>query len=624
MAWPKILIVDDRIENLVSLETLLADLPTQTVRATSGNEALALTLEHDFALVLLDVQMPGMDGFEVARLLHESSNTRHLPIIFISAVYSGDVFQIKGVESGAVDFIEKPIIPELLRGKVRLFLELHEYRQQIIDLSTREIVSQISDGMLIVNRNAEILLANPAAEKILGKEASQLLGSHFDTTPIPKKLQEISIPTASGEKLSVELNVASMKWSGEDVYIISMRDITERKKAEEQHLNLETQLRQKHKMEALGYMAGGMAHNFNNNLSIILGNIELSLMILPPDSEVIPLLRNTITAINRSSDLILKIVSYSRKQVQQKAPMQLTTIIDETIDLLRSTLPSTITLQKITSPECDSTFIDADASQIQEALINLCNNAIQAMNEKGELKILLESVDLRQQDIPAQYDCPPGHYAKLSVQDSGSGISPEILDKIFDPFFSTKEEYEGAGMGLATVQGMVVQHGGIITVNSILDQGAVFNLYFPIIEEPHREEPTPENTTLPRGTEHILFVDDDKMLACLGEKLLTKMGYQVSTMTESTEALKRFADNAEQFNLVITDQTMPQLSGKELIQKIKKIRPDIPTILCTGYSSQINKEDAQELGINAFMMKPLDLPNLAQTVRRVLNGEKNE
>ena len=402
----------------------------------------------------------------------------------------------------------------------------------------------------------------------------------------------------------------------------TVQDITDSVLEEQQRHELEDQLRLKHKMEAVGYMAGGMAHNFNNNLSIILGNIELS-QIKATNSEIIPLLENAKIAVRRSRDLVLKIITYSRKGIRNLTFIHLTDVINETVALLLSTLPTTVNLQQEINPESRSNVIHADPSQIQEVLINLCNNAVHAMNEQGDLKILLDTVELIEKNIPAQYEAVPGAYAKLSIQDTGCGMPAEMLDKIFDPFYSTKEEYEGAGMGLATVQGIVAQHGGIIIVNSIPGQGSVFNLYFPIVEEA-ATEPKNINTDMPKGTEKILFIDDDEILANLGEKLLSEQGYQVSSMTESPEALKLFAANADYFDMVITDQTMPQLSGKELIQELKKIRPDLRTILCTGFSNQINEDQARQQGIDAFCMKPLDLPELLQAVRRVLDGDKEK
>ena len=437
---------------------------------------------------------------------------------------------------------------------------------------------------------------------------------------------ELILKRKDGSKIYVSLNVSSIKdEKGQTLYSMSCwRDISKSKQAEERRLELELQLYQKHKMEAVGFMAGGMAHNFNNNLSIILGNVELSQMKQAPGSEVIPLLENAKIAVRRSRDLVQKIITYSRQGVTHTAPTQLTTIIDETIDLLSSTLPTTITIKTNYGSDSGNELIKADPSQIQEVLINLFNNAIHAMDEKGELKLSLESVQLEEKNIPAQYDCQPGHYAKLSVKDSGCGMLAEILDKIFDPFFSTKEEYEGAGMGLSTVQGIVAQHGGIIKVNSILDQGTTFDLYFPLIEPTENVEPEAEKTHLLKGTERVLFVDDDEILATLGEQLLSTLGYQVSTETDSTEALKMFTAHADRFDLVITDQTMPNLTGTELIAEIKKVRVDILTILCTGHSNMIDEEKATDLGISAFMMKPLDLPVLSQTIRQVLDGGKEK
>ncbi len=300
-------------------------------------------------------------------------------------------------------------------------------------------------------------------------------------------------------------------------------------------------------------------------------------------------------------------------------PLQLPLIIDETLKLLGSTIPSTIQLNQTISPDSYHATINADASQIQEILLNLYNNAVHAMDEKGELNIILDVVELTNKDIPTPDHHKPGRYAKITIQDTGCGMTAEVQEKIFDPFFTTKEMYEGTGMGLSTVQGIINQHDGLIKVISTLGEGTTFELYFPIIEKTQTAQPTPVKADTPHGSERILFVDDDEMLAKLGELLLTEIGYQVTTMTDSSEALKLFAANPDYFDLVITDQTMPDLTGKELIQELLKIKPDLPTILCTGYSSKVSEEEARELGASAFMMKPLDLQELAQTVRRVLD-----
>lgn len=503
------------------------------------------------------------------------------------------------------------------------------------ELKFRILADHTFDWESWLNPQGKYVYMSPSCERITGYTPEEFISNpqlffdlinpdyreavqqhHLDDNDgkIPAHVMEFPITIKTGDERWIEHHCCAV-FDSEGNYIgrrSNNRDVTEQRELEEQ-------LRQKHKMEAVGYMAGGMAHNFNNNLGIILGNVELS-QFKVQDPKVQKLLENAKIAILRSRDLVSQIITYSRKGIQNKAPMQLLNIIDETIALLSSTLPTTVKLQKIISPDCNSEFIYADASQIQEILVNLCNNAVHAMNEKGELTIALEPVELSQADIPAQYDGIPGKYAKLSVQDCGCGMPAEMVDKIFDPFFTTKEDYEGAGMGLATVQGIVAQHGGVIKVNSIPNQGTVFNIYFPIVEET-ATEPTPINTDMPKGTEKILFVDDDEMLVKLGELALSEMGYTVTTMPESIEALKLFTANPDHFDLVITDQTMPELCGKELIQELKKIRPDLRTILCTGFSSKIDADRAKQQGIDAFCMKPFDFPELLQTVRRVLDGE---
>lgn len=396
-------------------------------------------------------------------------------------------------------------------------------------------------------------------------------------------------------------------------------EIKERQKEEAKRRELEVQIRQKHKMEAIGLMTSGMAHNFNNNLSIILGNIELSQMKLTDESELVPLLNNAKTALLRARDLVLNILLYSRKGDHKKIAVNFHREFDKTVNLIRATMPSSIDIRKSIASNCGTTTVKADPSQIHEIMLNLCNNAVYAMNEKGTLNLGIETVAITATDIPVQFECSPGTYIKLSVGDSGSGIPEEDLEKIFDPFFTTKPVNKGTGMGLSTVLGIVQLHDGFITVDSQLGKGTTFNLFFPIIDAVANNN-SETLVDFPGGTEHILFVDDELMLASLGEQMLKEVGYRVTAMTNSTKALQLFSESSESFDLVVTDQTMPQLTGQELIAELKKIRADIPTILCTGHSNVINAQLAQQLGINAFCSKPLILAELLQVVRRTLDN----
>lgn len=395
-------------------------------------------------------------------------------------------------------------------------------------------------------------------------------------------------------------------------------DITDRKKSEQTRLELEAQLQQSLKMEAIGTMAGGMAHNFNNNLAIILGNLEMAQRKFSEPEKVKSYIGNAKTASLRSRDLIQKILIYSRKTKSGTKPVSLPQIIKETITLLHSTFPSTVNLQQTCRSDVT---INADPSQLQEVLINLCNNAIHAMDEEGDLTVSLEVVDLKREDIPAQTPCAAGDYARISVQDTGSGITAETQKKIFDPFFTTKGVGKGTGMGLSTVQGIIDQHNGLIKVTSELGVGTTFDLYFPLTER-MKEEHNLTVVSFPPGIEKILFVDDEEMLADIWSEMLREYGYQVTTITNSIKALKLFKESPEQFDLVISDQTMPGLSGKEFLKELLSIRPELPTIICSGYSSKINAGEARQLGASAFLMKPLELPVLLQTIRQVLDGEK--
>ncbi len=516
---------------------------------------------------------------------------------------------------------------------------------QKLSVALKEIESKELRYRTVINHQRDILLlykytttdfpcfteVNEAATNFYGYTQEELLTLSSKDIVAPEVLEDSGASdklleqgsllresihiTKSGVRVPVEISTTFIEVDNEKYVLTMVHDLRLRKETERQ-------LRFKNKMEAVGFMAGGIAHNFNNNLSIILGNIELSQMRQDPASEVNPLLENAKTAIFNSRDLVKKIITYSQGGTQEKTSVLLTTIINETLDLVRATLPTSVALSNHYTPDSKTKRISADASQIQEVLINLINNAVRAMDEQGKVKFSLEAIVLEQKNIPVEYDCSPGRYLKLSVQDSGCGMPAEMIDKIFDPFYSTKEEFEGAGMGLSTVQGMMAQHEGAIRVNSLLGNGTTFDLYFPIVEESHLAEPVSghQNDITKKGKEHILFVDDEESLVTLGKELLIELGYKVSCTTDSTEALKMFAENPDHFDLVISDQTMPDLTGVDLIKKMKKIKPDVSTILCTGYSNQIDADKAHALGISAFVLKPLRLVTLSQLIRQVLDG----
>jgi signal transduction histidine kinase/ActR/RegA family two-component response regulator len=404
---------------------------------------------------------------------------------------------------------------------------------------------------------------------------------------------------------------------------ILQADLKHKLMAEEQMRIVSERSLQSQKLESLGLLAGGIAHNFNNNLAIILGNIQLVQIRLTNTSENFELLDNAKTAVMRSRELIQKLLRYSRSSNHIQEPISLYPVVDETLELLTSTIPKTIDLKVMLSEISKKTITVADSIQIQEALINLCTNAVHAMGETGEMTVSLDVETLEQNDFHEMSSAKisPGEYLKLSVKDSGCGIPESIYTKIFDPFFSTKDASEGAGMGLATIHATMDSHHGLIRVDSVVGEGSTFTLYFPITEKQQITKVV-EDSSAPMGNqENILFLDDEEHLAVVWGQLLREHGYQVTTVTNSLEALELFNKDPHRFDLIITDQSMPNLSGKAFLEKILHIRPEMPTILCTGHSSQIDAAEAKQLGISAFFLKPLNFSQLMQTISQVLAGK---
>jgi len=392
----------------------------------------------------------------------------------------------------------------------------------------------------------------------------------------------------------------------------------ERRRKEVEAAEMEKQLLQSHKMEAVGTMAGGIAHNFNNSLAIILGNLEMMKLKLPEDAKVKQYLQNAHIATRRSTELVRKIMTYSRQTKQSMSSVAIFNTLNETLKLLRPTLPSTIELKKHIAPGTQSILVNADENRIQEALLNLCNNAVHAMDEKGRLTIHLDREQVPKKDIPIQYDCPAGEYLKLSIRDTGCGMPPEVVDKIFDPFFTTKAVDKGTGIGLSTVQGIMEQHNGFIKVESSPGNGTCFELFFPLGKLPDAEVVV-ETEELSRGNEKILLVDDDKILLETLSAMLSSAGYRVTSESDSEMALEQFKKNPEQFDLIITDQTMPRLPGKEFSKKLLKLKPNLPIILCTGYSSKISHAEAERIGLQTFLEKPVDMPRLLSEIRKIFD-----
>ena len=399
--------------------------------------------------------------------------------------------------------------------------------------------------------------------------------------------------------------------------IESIRDITDRKMAEEEKMRLQTQLRQSQKLEAIGTLAGGIAHDFNNILSPIIGYTEMAINTVPPSSPLRSDLEQVLHAAFRARDLVRQILAFSRHGREQRmAPLDVGSIVKEALKLLRASLPTTIQLRQ----NIWKGAIMADATQIHQVLLNLCTNAAHAMNDRGILDVSLTSVHLEDEDLVelSLMDVKPGHYMKLSVSDTGCGMDGEMLQRIFDPYFTTKEVGKGSGLGLAVVHGIVKRHDGAITVASAVGGGSTFDVYFPCVDMPH--EPFVQMTPSPvGGSERILLVDDEEMMTNFTARLLDQLGYHVTARTSPVDALELLRTQPDAFDLLITDYTMPTMTGAELAAEALRIQPGASVILCTGYSERITEKAAKDLGISEFVMKPLSMSQLAGVVRSVLD-----
>ncbi len=369
-------------------------------------------------------------------------------------------------------------------------------------------------------------------------------------------------------------------------------------------------------MEAIGTLAGGIAHDFNNILSAVIGYNELLQMQLPKDSAEFHYAHQIELAGIRAKELVQQILAFSRQTETEFKPVDVSLIVHEVIKLLRSSLPKTIEIEQDIQRD---NIVMGDPTQIHQILMNLCTNAGHAMKEKGgRLTIRLKRIKLNEALISDQIKLAVGTYVKLSVSDTGHGIPAEHLDRIFDPFFTTKGPVEGTGLGLSIVHGIVESHKGAIQVSSQENKGTVFLIYLPVVER--RAEPDKRLAEdMFKGTEHILFVDDEPTIAEMCKSQLEALGYKVTSLSNSLEALAQFKTFPGSFDLIITDMTMPEMSGDEIAKEIKRVRTDIPIILCTGFSTKITPTTARQFDIDALLMKPVILREMAEVVRKLLD-----
>jgi len=523
----------------------------------------------------------------------------------------------------ARDITERRHAEETLRqneNKYRALIETTGTGYVILDSAGNVLDANQEYVRLTRRRNLSGIVGRNVQEWTAGYDREKSRQAHMQIVQEGSvRNLEIDYVDAQGSITPVEINATLVDLDGKARSLCLCRDISGRRRDEEEKKQLEFRLTQAQKMEAIGTLAGGIAHDFNNILSAILGYAELALLNLSEPAKAGSQLKEVLRAGDRAKDLVGRILTFSRKTDIRYAPMELSTAIKEPLRMLRSFIPSTIEINEELS---ESGFILSEPTQIHQVVMNLCTNAAQAMDENGgTLYVGLERARLDAASASA-LDIPPGPYFMITVRDTGKGIPPDILKHIFEPYFTTKEKGSGTGLGLAVVHGIVKSHGGAVTCRSIPGKGTTFQVYLPEIESKIGSMEYQEAFQYPTGSERILYVDDEKVLVDLADSMLSTLGYKLTKTTSSLEALERFRENPHAFDLVITDMTMPGMTGEKLAQRLLEIRPDIPIILCTGYNEHITDEIAKKIGIRRFIMKPLDMKDLSKTIRSVLDGNR--
>jgi len=532
--------------------------------------------------------------------------------------------QVVAVVSVARDITERKQAEDALR-------ESEAQKKAILDASI--------DRIRIVDNNMRIIWANKTTTRELNIVPEELVGQCCYKVLVGKDAPCPKCPTkrafTSGSIEHTILHQAESKgikgetyWdshaipiknkAGDIVTCIQVaRNITDKIKADEERARLESQLRQAQKMEAIGTLAGGIAHDFNNILFPIIGYAEMGILDIPEEDHVRKTLIEILNASKRASELVQQILTFGRQRDQELKPLKAQLVVKEALKLIRSSLPTTIEIYQYIKKDCAP--IMADPSQIHQVVMNLCTNAFHAMEKDGgTLKVNLGEVALTIDEVTG-LDMEPGPYLCLTVSDTGQGMNSTTMERIFDPYFTTKEKGKGTGLGLAVVHGIVKSYGGDIRVYSEPEKGTSFHVYIPVIKPDNLASETVSDGPLQTGHEHILLVDDEIQIVDMQKQMLERLGYQVTARTGSIDALEAFREDPAQFDLVITDMTMPNMTGDELTRELKNIRPDIPVILCTGFSEKISKEIADALGIEGFLMKPIVMKDLAKTIRGALN-----
>jgi len=675
----KVLVVDDEPEVLFAASRILKEVGYEVLEAETGQKALDLAREHLPDLILLDVVLPDIDGVEVCRSLKTGEMTSGIHVILITGKRLATDDKVFGLEEGADGYILRPIRNHELLARVKAHLRLvstekelkahQRLLKKLLERRGAELQSEKAEHQLTAcslmesEKQCQDLVKNlpgTAYQFVLSTEGDsyfQYMGDNclnlfgyqpeeilanlhlvFDRIPQPDRdTVTRAIETSAATMTPYTVVHRYIKKTGERVWIHassipSLRpdggivwngiglDITDKKAKQKENIKLIGLLQQLQKLESIGNLAGGIAHDFNNILFPIMGLAELLVEDLAPDSLERQNAQQILKAAERGSNLVQQILAFSRQTDHKMMPIRIQNVLKEVLKLVRSTIPTNIDIKQHIQTDCG--FVNADATQVHQIAMNLITNAFHAVEHTdGKINVRLKEVKLDDKDV-ADLVIEPGRYAMLTVSDTGCGIEPFNIKKIFEPYFTTKEQGKGTGLGLAVVYGIVKEHRGDIKVESELNEGTTFTVYLPLIEKSKGEVSMEKDVNDETGNERILLVDDEELIVQVGTQMLERLGYHVTVRTSSPDALETFAANPNAYDMVITDMSMPKMTGDKLAKKLISIRMDIPIILCTGFNERIDKGRADSIGIKGFLLKPIAKSKMAQMVREVLDEAK--
>jgi PAS domain S-box-containing protein len=624
----KILIVDDEPLSIDLIAHILGR-DYEVLAATNGDDAIEISTKQLPDLILLDVSLPKKDGYEVCRLLKSHELTSDIPVIFITGL-EGDGFEKKALELGAADFILKPMDPGMVRLRVRNNIELKLHRDELKSANeyNRSLIEASLDPLVTIGHDGKITDVNRATEKVTGAPREELIGREFsDYFTDPEKAKtgfqrvfmegsvhdyELEIMHRNGRVVPVLYNASVYRDTAGNIggVFAAARDISERR-------NLEQQLRQSQKMEAIGTLTGGIAHEFNNIMTAVIGYGSLLKLKLSRDGELLSKVDALLSAADRAAVLVRSLLSFSRKQGSDLRSIDLNGFISQLVEMIRRLIREDIHLD-VSPADCRLT-IKADSNQIEQVLVNLVNNSQDAMPNGGTISIDVGPADLDESFIETHGFGIKGRYALINFSDTGQGMEEETRRKIFEPFFTTKEVGKGTGLGLSICYGIIKQHEGYIICESETGKGTRFSIYLPLIP-PEEEKCESKTDAQPKGgNETILIAEDNDDVREVAMEILKDYGYKVIGAIDGKDALAKFCDYRNEISLVIMDVIMPRMNGRELFSEIYRLKPGTKVIFSSGYTSDVLPEEMKRMKGYPFLSKPFVPEKLLRCVRDLLD-----